>query len=107
MKINQRIKFWIDTDESSYASECYLVEPQNDWFEVQYYPEQKEGIIIWNKGVLLAQEIYNGLNGVEMRGNVYEISKKAINERIIRIKDKLIWYNISLIDFFQKVKLKI
>lgn len=98
MKINNRVEFWIDKNDSGYASELYGVESQNDWYDIQYYPEKIEGIIIWNKGLLLAQHVFKGKNG-ELRGEVFDISKKGIKNRILSINEKLKQFRISINDF--------
>lgn len=100
MKLNDKVKIWVDQDDSQYASKCYGVEAQNDWFDIQYYPEQIEAIVIWNKGVLLAQQVYKGNLGIEMRGRVFNISKDGIKERIENIKFKLKQYDLTIADFW-------
>ena len=104
MKIGQRVKFWIAQDDSDFASNCFGVEPQNDWFDVQFYPEQIEGIIIWNKGLLLAQHVFKGKYDVEMRGKVFDISRNGINQRVEQINHKLEYYNLTVKDFFDDGK---
>ena len=99
MNCNQKVKFWIAQDDSGYASECFGVEEQNDWYDIQYYPEQIEGIIIWNKGLLLAQQIYKGKQGVKMRGKVFDISHNGIKQRIEHIHQMLENYDMSIKDF--------
>lgn len=106
LAINQRVKIWKATDESSRAVDLYGVEPQNDWFEIQYYPEQIDAIIIWNRGVLLAQHIYLGKNNIECRGNVYDISKNGISRRINEIHNRLDNYGISISRFLEGSDLK-
>lgn len=100
MKLKDRVKIWIVQDDSVMASDCFGVEPQNDWFDVQYYPEQIEAIIIWNKGLLLAQQVYKGKQGVEMRGKVFDISRNGIKQRIEEIKGMLEHYNMTIQEFF-------
>ena len=100
MKIGDRVKIWIAQDDSDYASNCFGVEPQNDWYDVQYYSEQIEAIIIWNKGLILAQQVYKGKQGVEMRGKVFDISRNGINQRIGKIKEMLKHYDMTIQDFF-------
>lgn len=100
MKINDRVKIWIAQDDSDYASNCFGVEPQNDWFVIQYYAELIEAIIIWNKGLLLAQEVYKGKQGVEMRGRVYDISRNGIKQRIEQINNMLKHYDMTIQEFF-------
>lgn len=99
MKLNDRVKIWIAQDDSAMASDCFGVEPQNDWFDIQYYPYQIEAIIIWNKGLLLAQEVYKGKQGVEMRGDVFDISRNGIKKRIEQIKEKLECYDMTIQEF--------
>ena len=106
MKINDRVKIWIAQNDSDYASNCFGVEPQNDWFDIQYYPELIEAIIIWNKGLLLAQEVYKGKQGVEMRGRVFDISRKGIKQRIENINCMLEHYDMSIQDFFDDENIK-
>lgn len=105
MKINDRVRIWIDQNDSCFASDCFGVEPQNDWFDVQYYPEQIEAIIIWNKGLLLAQKVYKGKQGVEMRGRVYDISRNGIKQRIEQINSMLKKYNMTTQEFFDDEKI--
>lgn len=105
MKVGQKIIFWVATDDSCRASECFGVEPQNDWFDIQYYPEQINGIIIWNKGLLLAQQFYKGKEGVEMRGKVFDISRNGIKVRIESIKSMLERYDMTDGDFFDNDEL--
>lgn len=100
MKLKDRVKIWIAQNDSDYASNCFGVEPQNDWYDVQYYPEQIEAIIIWNKGLLLAQQVYKGKQGVEMRGKVFDISRNGIKQRIEQINGMLEHYNMTIIEFF-------
>ncbi|MFH1641736.1 MAG: hypothetical protein ABIC04_02440 [Nanoarchaeota archaeon] len=99
MNCNQRVKFWIAQDDSGYASECFGVEEQNDWYDIQYYPEQIEGIIIWDKGLLLAQQTYKGKQGVKMRGKVFDITRNGIKKRIEHIHQMLENYDMSIKDF--------
>lgn len=105
MKLKDRVKIWIAQDDSAMASDCFGVEPQNDWFDVQYYPEQIEAIIIWNKGLLLAQQVYKGKQGVEMRGKVFDISRNGIKHRIKGINEKLRNYNITVQEFFDDIEI--
>lgn len=100
MKIGDRVLIWIDQDDSDYASNCFGVEAQNDWFVIQYYPELIEAIIIWNKGLLLAQKVYKGKHGDEMRGKVYDISKNGIKNRIQKIEYMLSHYDLTIEEFF-------
>lgn len=100
MKIGDRVLIWIDQDDSDYASNCFGVEAQNDWFDIQYYPELIEAIIIWNKGLLLAQKVYKGKHGDEMRGKVYDISKNGIKNRIQKIEYMLSHYDLTIEEFF-------
>jgi hypothetical protein len=95
MKINDRVKFMISQDDSDYATNCFGVEPQNNWFDVQFYAEEIEGIIIWNKGLLLAQQVYKGRQGIEMRGKVFDVSRNGINKRLDEIKTQIEKYNIK------------
>ena len=99
MKSGQKVKFWIAQDDSDYASNCFGAEPENDWYDIQYYPEQIEGIIIWNKGLLLAQQIYKGKQGIEMCGKVFDISRNGIKQRIEYINQNLENYNMPIQDF--------
>ena len=100
MRLEQKIKFWVARDDGCMASDCFGVEPQNDWFEVQYYPEQINGVVVWNKGLLLAQHIYKGYKGEEMRGKVFDISKNGIRRRIKHASQMLEHYNMTVQDFF-------
>lgn len=100
MKLKDRVKIWIAQNDSAMASDCFGVESQNDWFDIQYYPQQIEAIIIWNKGLLLAQQVYKGKQGVEMRGQVFDISRNGIKQRIEQIKGMLDYYNMTIQDFF-------
>ena len=105
MKLKDRVKIWIAQDDSDYASNCFGVEPQNDWFDVQYYPEQVEAIIIWNKWLLLAQQVYKGKQGVEMRGKVFDISRNGIKQRIEQINGMLEHYNMTIQEFFDNAEI--
>jgi len=100
MKLKDRVKIWIAQNDSDYASNCFGVEPQNDWYDVQYYPERIEAIIIWNKGLLLAQQVYKGKQGVEMRGKVFDISRNGIKQRIEQINVMLEHYNMTIQNFW-------
>lgn len=103
MRVNDIIKFWVDTDDSDYASNCHGADQMNDWLSVQYYPEQIKGIIIWkSKNIILAQKLYKSRGSdIEQRGEVYNISKKGIANRIKNVKKKISFYRISKDDFFQ------
>lgn len=103
MKLNQRVKIWRACDDSDYASNCFGAEPQNDWFDIQYYAEQIEAIIIQTKGSLLAQHVYKGMGGKELRGEVYDISKNGIKHRIEEVKERIEYYGIKLEDFFERI----
>lgn len=105
MKLKDRVKIWIAQNDSDYASNCFGVEPQNDWYDVQYYPEQIEAIIIWNKGLLLAQQFYKGKQGVEMRGKVFDISRNGIKQRIEQINGMLEHYNMTIQEFFDDTEI--
>jgi hypothetical protein len=105
MKLKDRVKFWIAQNDSDYASNCFGVEPQNDWYDVQYYPEQIEGIIIWNKGLLLAQQVYKGKQGIEMRGKVFDISRNGIKQRIEQVNGMLEHYDMTIQDFFDDTEI--
>ena len=100
MKIKGRVKIWIAQDDSCLASKCFGVEPQNDWYDIQYYPEQIDAVIIWNRGLLLAQHVYKGNHGVEMRGKVFDISRNGIKQRIKQINNMLEHYNMTIQQFF-------
>ena len=95
MKIDDKVLFWVDSDDSGMASTLFGVDPQNDWYDIQYYPEQKRGIIIENKNTILVQHIYND----DDRGKVYDISKNGIKRRILGIETHLEIYGISVSDF--------
>ena len=43
------VKFNIVGDDSDYASNCFGVEPQNDWFDIQVYVEEIFGEIVKKK----------------------------------------------------------
>jgi hypothetical protein len=103
MKINQKVRFWIAQNDSCMASDCFGAAPEYDWFAVSYYPDKIEGVVIWNKGVLLAQHIYKGKDGVEKRGGVYDISRNGINKRICKIKEQLKGMEMSEDDFFDSM----
>lgn len=102
MKLKDRVKIWIAQDDSDFASNCFGVDPQNDWFDVQYYPEQIEAIIIWNKGLLLAQQVYKGKQDV---GKVFDISRNGIKQRIKQINSMLEHYNMTIQEFFDDEKI--
>ena len=91
MKINDRVKIWVAKNN-------------NDWFEVQYYAEQIEVIIIWNKGLLLAQQIYTNKQGAQMRGKVFDISRNGIKQRIKQITYTLKYYDKTIEEFFDDEK---
>lgn len=102
MKVGTKINIWIARDDSGYASELFGVEPQNDWYDIQYYPEQIKAIVIWNKGLLLAQETYIS-NGLEFRGQVFDISRNGIRKRIEEITNTLNNYGKTLEYFLEDV----
>ena len=105
MKLNDRVKIWIAQNDSDMASSCFGVEPQNDWYDIQYYPEQIEAIIIWNKGLILAQRVYKDKQGVEMRGEVFDISRNGIKKRLEQINLMLNYYNITIQNFLDDVEI--
>ena len=105
MKVNDRVKIWVAQNDSAMASSCFGVDPQNDWYDIQYYPEQIDAVIIWNKGLILAQHVYNGKQGVEMRGGVFDISKNGIKKRIDKINKTLSNYNMTIQNFWDDEKI--
>ena len=106
MKVNQRIKFWVAQDDSGDATNLFGVESHCNWFDVQYYPEQISAVVIWTKGLLLAQQVYKHKDGHEARGGVFDISKKGIRERIDEVINQLRVYDKSIDSFLEGVEYK-
>ena len=102
-EINDRVKIWVDNDDSGMAVDKFGVEPQNDFFAVEYYPEQIEAIIISNNEKLLAQQVFLAKNGKEVRGKTFDISYEGINNRIKIIKDKIKEYNLTIEIFLEDI----
>lgn len=105
MKLNTIVKFIIAKDDSGYASDLFGVEPQNDWYDKQYYAEEIQGIIIKNRGNILAQHIFFGDGGIEKRGKIYDISKSGIRDRIKETKQMLDVYGINEKEFIENAEL--
>lgn len=65
MKIGQLVRFNIINDEFNYASICFGVEPENNWFNIQVYTEEVYGEIVKN-------------NTIEL---IYDTGKKSENRK--------------------------
>ena len=46
LKKGDLVKFNVISDDSDFASNCFGVEPQNDWYDVQVYVEEIFGEIV-------------------------------------------------------------
>lgn len=105
IKIGQIIKFYIPQNDTCMASECYGFNPgeYSDWLEVQYYPEQVQGVITKIKGTILAHRFLINRNGERQFFGFYDLSKNGINQRIEEIKHTLDCYGLSEEDFFEDI----
>lgn len=112
-RIGDRVKIWISTDESGRASYRYDIEPQLDWHVTEFYPEQIECEIIWQKALLLAQHVYTGYKSnpegeiilQECRGKVYDISRNGINQRIEYTVAMLEHYGLNIDEWCQEAEM--
>lgn len=99
-RIGNLVKFNTVSDDSDYASNCFGVEPQNDWFDVQVYVNECFGEIV-KKNVI--ELIYT--DG-RRSGIYYKIENGIIKSEIIKLLLKKQRYRIKLSDIFEGSNLR-
>ena len=102
-KLGQVVKFYKAQDDSAQASDCFGFDPScgNDWFSVQYYPEQVYGVITKIRGTILAQMFFLNRDGERQFCDSYDLSKTGIEQRVLEIQGMLEQYNLTEKDFFE------
>jgi hypothetical protein len=93
-RIGDLVRFNTISDDSDYASNCFGVEPQNDWFDVQVYVEQAFGEIVKKNTIEI---IYR--DG-RRSGKFYKIVNGIIKSEVDKLLIKKNQYNIKLSDIF-------
>ena len=91
LKKGDLVKFNVISDDSDFASNCFGVEPQNDWYDVQVYVEEIFGEIV-KKNII--EHIYT--DGTRS-GVFYKIVNGVIKSEYDKlINKKKIGFNIPL-----------
>lgn len=88
------------SDDSDYASNCFGVEPQNDWFDVQVYVEEALGEIVKKNTIEI---IYT--DG-RRSGIFYKIVNGIIKSEVDKLLIKKNQYSLKLSEIFEGSELK-
>ena len=89
------VKFNVISDDSDFASNCFGVEPQNDWFDIQVYVEEIFGEIVKKNTI---EHIYT--NGTRS-GVFYRIVNGVIKSEYDKLINKKEQYKLKLSDVFE------
>ena len=99
-RIGELVKFNVISDDSDYASNCFGVEAQNDWFDIQVYTEELFGEIVKRNTIEI---IYT--DG-KRSGKFFKIKNGIIEKELNKLLQKKSEYNISLSQIFDGSDLK-
>jgi len=93
-RIGELVEFNIISDDSDYASNCFGIEAQNDWFDVQVYSENVFGEIVKTNTIEI---IYS--DG-KRSGRLFKIKKGIIESEVNKLYQKKYQYDLKLKDIF-------
>ena len=99
-RTGELVKFNVISDDSDYASNCFGVESQNDWFDIQVYPEEVFGEIVKRNTIEI---IYT--NG-KRSGKFFKIKNGIVENEVNKLLQKKSEYDISLSRIFDGSDLK-
>ena len=99
-RIGDLVKFNIISDDSDYASNCFGVEPQNDWFVIQVYVEEVFGEIVKKNTI----EIIH--TDGKRSGKFYKIVNGIVKSEVDKLLIKKSQYNLKLYEIFEGSDLK-
>ena len=99
-RIGNLVKFNTVSDDSDYASNCFGVEPQNDWFDVQVYTVEVFGEVVQRNTI---QIIYpDGSRS----GKLYRIVNGIVESEVEKLFVKKKQYGMKLSDIFEGSNLR-
>lgn len=94
------VSFNVICDDSDWASNCFGVEAENDWFDVQFYAENLFGEIVKK----------NTIERIDKEGNktgiFYKITDGVIKSEINKLLYGKSKYDLKLLDIFEGSGLK-
>ena len=99
-KIGDLVKFNSISDDSDYASNCFCVAPEYDWFDVQVYTEECFGEVV-KKNII--EIIY--IDG-RKSGKFYKIINGVVKSEIDKLVNKKKKYGLKLSDIFEGSNLR-
>ncbi len=101
MKKGDLVSFNVVCDDSDYASNCFGVEAQNDWFDIQVYTDTVFGEIIKSNTI----QVIRNTDGLKM-DIFFKIKNGIINNEVNSLLDKKQIYDLNLCDIFEGSNLK-
>jgi len=100
MKIGTLVSFNVVTDDSDYASNCFGVESENDWFDIQVYVETTFGEFIKTNTIEI---IYHD----GRRSNrFFKVVKGVIKKEIDNFYSKKYQYGLSNYQILESSEIK-
>jgi len=100
MKVGTLVTFNVITDDSCYASKCFGVDFENDWFDIQVYAEKAFGEIVKRNTIEI---IYK--DG-RRSGIFFRIVKGVIKKEIESFYNKKHKYGLSNYEIFETSGIK-
>lgn len=95
MRKGDLVQFNVVCDDSDYASNCFGVEPQNDWFDVQVYVETLFGEIVKTNTIEHIRK-----DGTRT-GVFYKIKNGIIESQQRLLLEKKYKYDLKLYEIFE------